>query len=228
MKLLCRFVIGCCSLLVVQARAQQAVLSGNEKAWPQITVHIPAGYDTLSQGTAYGDFDGDGRADVVLALRNTVAEQKDWAYDKGPARLLLVLKNTGNGYSVWVQSKTALLCKTCGGAQGDPFASLAADSGVIRVLHMGGSNWRFEKTDIFQYRKGAFYRIGATRALSKGWEDCSEVFPYPAAYDYTDTNLLTGERERVKTSADCEMLLNKKDKIKVLPLQRLERFKIEN
>lgn len=183
---------------------------------------IPKGYYQLPKGRATGDLNGDGRPDVVLAL-GPVAEkaQND---DELPPRLLLVLWRTAaGGYQLACTARQAIRCRDCGGVYGDPFAGLDIAKGVLTIYHYGGSSWRWSLTDKFRYQQGGLYQIGDTYAAT---HIIAEPCPHLAGEHrpgdvFHDTNLLTGQYERVEVSEECKMLENRRGKQPVRPLRKL-------
>lgn len=207
-------------------RAQSIPTSG-----PTVAGFIPAGYHELPQGRATGDLNADGRPDVVLALA------PDASTEAGPApatndnvpfpRLLLVLWRTATGYEQAAVSRRALLCQSCGGALGDPFASLAIAKGVLRIQQRGGSREAWSLTAKFRYQQGEFYQIGDTYDVADRLGQPCPKLPghYRTGDEHRDMNLVTGSFERVRVAADCQFAENKRGRQPVKPLVRLLDYK---
>lgn len=190
------------------------------KSGPSLKAFIPAGCDTL--GTAIGDLNKDGMPDLAVAI-----------YDKAEAdsmdnpRLLLVLFKTAEGYMLAGRSEQILLCKGCGGMFGDPFAGIEIKKGVLGVDHYGGSAWRWSNTLSFRYQNNGFYLIGKRDYSYWDVNHCDKYNEF-AGTDIEETNFVTGDHFVKKISENCKMLANKKNKIKIKPLAKLENYKNDN
>jgi hypothetical protein len=191
------------------------------------TDFIPKGFDTLQYGFVKGDLNKDGREDVAMALFNKEAEEKHGEYDGGPARLLLILFNNGNGYSLTERSSNAILCYNCGGAFGDPFAGVWIKNNVLTIDHYGGASWRWAYNHKFRYQSGTFQMIGKTYHNYWSVMTCEKLEDeFPGTYE--DINLVTGQREFKQINEDCQLLADKKDKVAVKPLIKLKDFNINS
>ena len=106
---------------------------------------IPSNFSILD--TARGDLNKDGKADMVLILRNTF-ERMD--YDT--TRPLLLLEGNGRGqYKLLARNDSVVLCLGCGGIFGDPYAGITIKNGYFSIEHYGGSNWRWTRVITFKY-----------------------------------------------------------------------------
>lgn len=218
--------------------AQDAALAKIPKTGKTIEAFIPEGYDTVA--TATGDLNKDKLTDHVLVLKN-----KDEDRDEPPpaanvnnegaidsvldneTRLLVILFKNASGYTLAGTSKSAILCKHCGGVFGDPFESLVIDKGVLSIHHYGGSAWRWSYTHKFRWQQNDFFLIGQTSHSFWNISFCEKLEDF-AATDYKDENLVTGAYEHKKiTEEDCKLLVNKKGKQKIKPLKKLSAFSIE-
>jgi hypothetical protein len=216
-------------LFITDIVSAQDILSRIPKSGTTITAFIPGGYDTL--GTVAGDLNKDGLSDAVLALASAKEESFDPAkddIDSMPPRLLLILFNTGKGYTLAGKSAGALLCKECGGVFGDPFSELVIDKNILIIIHYGGSSWRWGSHYKFRYQQNDFYLIGRTNYSYWNVEMCEKLDDF-AGTDYKDENLVTGSYEERKISQEgCRLLVNKKGKQAIKPLIKLNDFNIEN
>ena len=89
---------------------------------------IPHGYDTLQEGVARGDLNKDGINDLAMVVYPKWEDDSDWLQkdtDSLPKRVLLILFGTATGYVKVAESEKAILCKSCGGIFGDPFAAIS-------------------------------------------------------------------------------------------------------
>ncbi len=187
---------------------------------------IPKGYDTISfgQGIAIGDLNKDGFDDIVLVLKDVEAEKK---LDGGGIRPLVILFKEKDYYRLMSIAIDVVMCKDCGGALGDPFVGAFIKNNVLTVSHYGGTAWRWSIDTKFRYQNGDFYLIGKTKNSFWIMADCDENADIEdGARSYEDINYVTGDRARRKTSENCKVLLDKKDKIKIKPLIKMVDFKI--
>lgn len=228
-------------LMSVSLTAQQTVLSKIPKTGNTIDAFIPEGYDIIS--TATGDLNKDKVDDYVLVLKSKLENQYEnpevdtmikveenaaALVAELSARLLLVLFKNASGYSLAAKSGSAILCKECGGIFGDPFESVMIERGVLSIHHYGGSAWRWSYTHKFRWQQNDFYLIGRTSYSFWNVSHCEKLDDF-AGTDYKDENLITGDYEHKKISDEgCKLLVNKKGKQKVKPLQKLSAFNIEN
>lgn len=110
-----------------------------------ITSFIPAGCSILD--SASGDFNKDGLKDYVLILK--VDEEEEHADTTRP---LLLLMGTGKDqYRLIGRNDSVVLCKSCGGVFGDPYAGIVIKNNFFSVEHYGGSNWRWTRIITFRY-----------------------------------------------------------------------------
>jgi hypothetical protein len=189
---------------------------------------IPAGYDTLQ--AVKGDLNKDGIDDLAMVVYPKWEDDSDWLekdVDSLPKRLLIILFGTSNGYVKVAESEKAILCKSCGGIFGDPFAGIAINKNVLQIDHYGGSNWRWAYTHKFRYQDSGFFLIGQTTNSYWSVKHCDKLKEM-AGTDYEDINFITGQYERKRISEDCKLLENKKGKDKGAPLMPLSKFEIDN
>ncbi len=204
----------------VVAQAQVVPTSGRTPA-----SFIPFGYQLLGDRRATGDLNGDKRADVVLAL-TSIEEERTRHPERGlPPRLLLVLWRTASGYQLAVVARQLLLHNHSGINGDDPVSSLTIQRGVLFVNYDVGGNCGYSTTAKFRYQQKQFYLIGQRKIVcSHRPPDCDKL-PYPAGYQYRDTNYLTGDYEVIETSDECRLLQHKRGRQPVRPLQMLADYK---
>lgn len=107
--------------------------------------HIPEGFSLLDTATA--DFTQDGISDMLLIARNKLDEDHP-----DTARALLILEGLpGGGYKLFSRNDSVVLCKSCGGIFGDPYAGITVKKQYFSIEHYGGSNWRWTRVITFRY-----------------------------------------------------------------------------
>ena len=102
---------------------------------------VPSGYKIMKQET--GDLNKDGIPDAVLVLIDKKEEKEKIDAEDVPRLLVITFGVQGGGYALSAVSEDAILCKTCGGVFGDPFADLKIVRGTIVIDHYGGSSDRW-------------------------------------------------------------------------------------
>ncbi|WP_276500390.1 hypothetical protein [Terrimonas pollutisoli] len=110
-----------------------------------ITSFIPAGYAILD--SASGDLNKDRLKDYVLILK--VDEEEEHADTTRP--LLLLMGTVRDQYQLLARNDSVVLCKSCGGVFGDPYAGITIKNNFFSVEHYGGSNWRWTRIITFRY-----------------------------------------------------------------------------
>lgn len=112
---------------------------------------IAPGTRLLAQAQA--DLNGDGRPDYVFILEKQKAKDDDPDIETGQRPLFVALRGTDGRLTVVKRNDKVVLCSTCGGVFGDPFASLDVDGKTFTVSHYGGSNWRWSNSYKFGYSR---------------------------------------------------------------------------
>lgn len=215
---LCIVVIICSLTFTAMGQAGvSALLPDSAKT---IESFIPKGWILLD--SANGDYDKDNIKDIALVIVDSVLEKEGEVY-----RSVVVLKGTRYGYSRTAAGDSVILCRGCGGIFGDPFDDIIFNGTVLTITHYGGSAWRWEYTDKFQFRKGKWVLIGETSNSYWNVKHCDKLDDF-AGTNYKDTNFITGQFEEKQISENCKLLKNKKGKQKVEPLIALEKFTVVN
>lgn len=176
---------------------------------------VPAGWRLLEK--AEGDLDRDKRADAVLVLHRS-DEVAYPAPEVEIPRLLVILLATADGYRRAAYSAKAVLCKSCGGVFGDPFAGLKIERGTFVIAHYGGSRDRWGYSHRFRLQQGDWFLIGRTT------ENHDTLTP---RREEVDENLLTGDV--IETSrSEKGVEKRKKYRKQPAPLIRLSEFRIRS
>ena len=227
-------------LFVLVGYSQKNVLASIPKNGKSFESFVPKGYEVL--GNAKGDLNKDSLEDVVMVLKSVKENDDDSISDALPPRILVILLRTNNGYALSATSNTTVLCRTCGGAFGDPFENIQIEKQVITISHYAGSNWRWALTYKFRYQKDNWYLIGKTNysyfdgamcddqgskdgfvSTSVKAEALKDEF---VSTNYKDENLVTGDIYIKKISDDCKKT-EKRYKVKPKPLISLQVFNAE-
>jgi hypothetical protein len=208
--------------------AQKQVLLQIPENGATITSFIPKGYDTLSVVT--GDLNKDKTDDVAMVLFHK-RENADGAanvdMDSLPPRLLILLFKDGSQYKLAGKSASAIMCKPCGGAFGDPFQVISIKRGILVINHYGGSNWRWSYNHKFRFQNNDWFLIGQTSFSYWCVEMCDKLNDF-AGLKYEDINFITGQYKKKEISEDCKLLVSKNGKKTIAPLEQLSDFIIDN
>jgi len=65
--------------------------------------------------------------------------------------LLILLGNEKRFYNLSGRNDSVVLCKSCGGVFGDPYAGMTVKNNFFSIEHYGGSNWRWTRIITFRY-----------------------------------------------------------------------------
>lgn len=179
---------------------------------PDVKAFVPAGFLIMEQ--AKGDLNKDGIPDVVLVLKNKAEDRKNMDTEEIHRLLAIIFGVQGGGYTLSASSKEAILCKTCGGVYGDPFASVKIVRGTVVIDHYGGSRQRWGFTHRWRFQEGGWFLIGLTSRTEDTGNGASEV---------TDTNLVTGDRTVEKKPPSGKTRATR-SKVPVKPLKALSDF----
>lgn len=98
-----------------------------------------------------GDLDSDGDTDVLVVVGTTA----DAAVNDESRALLIFLRNASGRLEMAATSPRAILCRTCGGAMGDPLQGIDAFRGGFVLRFEGGSRELWQRHYRFIYSKDA-------------------------------------------------------------------------
>src|SRR5262249_43722005 len=73
--------------------------------------------------------------------------------EEGQRPLLILVRQPGGTLALRKKNERIVLCSTCGGVWGDPFAGLTAKRNSFTVEHYGGSASRWGMEDEFAYSR---------------------------------------------------------------------------
>src|SRR4249920_3850882 len=117
-------------------------LSGQSKG---LASFIPADFSILD--SASGDINKDGKKDLLVILKNNLEETNG----DTTRPLLILLGNEKGFYNLSGRNDRVVLCKSCGGVFGDPYAGITVKNNFFSIEHYGGSNWRWTRIITFRY-----------------------------------------------------------------------------
>ena len=177
-----------------------------------VSAFVPSGYKIMKQ--VKGDLNKDGIPDVVLVLKNKKEDKEGVDAEEIPRLLVIIFGVKTGGYTLSASSKEAILCRTCGGVFGDPFADLKIVRGTIVIEHYGGSSDRWGYTHRWRFQDGDWFLIGVTSHAENN---------LAGNYEVTDTNLITADRvvEKMPVSGKATVT---RSKVPIEPLQKLSSF----
>ncbi|MCP3775557.1 WD40 repeat domain-containing protein [Paenibacillus sp. MZ04-78.2] len=179
---------------------------------------IPAGKELSllrngKKAVARGDLNKDGIDDLAIIVedpKETMAERD----------LLLYFGNATGAYEQSIYAKKAILCKDCGGVNGDPLDDFSANNSTVLIGFHGGSNERWYSKYRFQYRDRDWFLIGYTG----GSYHTTDVY----RGEEEDINLLTGDfilKKSDKNDPGGKLIQTEKGKRPKRKLVKLSEFK---
>ena len=117
----------------------------------EVTPFVESGTKAIALEKA--DLNGDGRVDFILVLEkeSPAKDQDEFPVDQRP--LLILLRGADGKLTLAKRNDQIIMCSLCGGAFGDPFASVIAKRNSFSVEHYGGSAWRWQYSYQFNYSR---------------------------------------------------------------------------
>ena len=109
--------------------------------------------DTKLLAFVSADLNGDDKADYVFILEKQKKNPKDEDIEQGQRPLHIAIRQADGKLKLVKTNEKIVLCSTCGGVFGDPFAELTADKKSFTVSHYGGSAWRWANAYQFNYSR---------------------------------------------------------------------------
>ena len=126
----------------VKLNAQEKVLPAEAKPF------VVKGYEMMDYIT--GDLNGDKRPDAILILKQL---GEDTVSSMEGNRPFIILIRQANGILKQVKrNDSAMLCRQCGGAFGDPYDHMTISKNGFTIDFYGGSSWRWGYTYRFNYK----------------------------------------------------------------------------
>lgn len=99
------------------------------------------------------DLNGDDKADYVFILEKQKKNPKDEDMEQGQRPMHIAIRQADGKLKLAKTNEKIVLCSTCGGVFGDPFAELTAGKKSFTVSHYGGSAWRWANAYQFNYSR---------------------------------------------------------------------------
>jgi hypothetical protein len=96
--------------------------------------------------SCFGYLNNDTIQDAAILLQDTTVGFGDPAQ-----RPLIVMLGGKNLYISSLRNDSVVLKEDEGGVYGDPFAGISIDSGLLNIVHYGGSAWRWSRETVFQF-----------------------------------------------------------------------------
>ncbi len=109
------------------------------------------GYEMLDYIT--GDLNADKRSDAILILK--VAGEDTVLFDEIKRPLLLLLRQPNGRLKLAKRNDDMVLCRSCGGVFGDPYAGTSIKKTTFIINFYGGSSWRWGYEYTFSYNAAA-------------------------------------------------------------------------
>lgn len=174
-----------------------------------------------------GDFNQDGRTDYAIILVHDL-ELIPKTDTSDCNRPLLILHGTRDGFSLSDYCQEAVLCKQCGGAFGDPYASMTFEKNVLTINHYGGSAWKWTSTYRFRFQQQRWFLIGVTDDSFWSLGECENGIG-DAGRNLNDANLITGKIHIIRTKdTNCKPYKDVWVKVKPKPLIPLASFNVDH
>jgi hypothetical protein len=170
--------------------------------------------------TVQGDYNKDGKVDVVLVTEDVKKPEDD--------RTIIILENKGDSYKQVAKTNKVIMCASCGGAFGDPFASISLKGNILTINHYGGSAWRWANTYTFRFQKNEWQLIGLSESgyHSIGCEGCEDVGL--CSMTLREINLST-KKMHIQSSKEgtCKIVEDKWTKLATVPKVTIQNFNYE-
>lgn len=115
----------------------------------EVRPFVPVASDPIALEAA--DLDGNGQRDYVLVTEARASQRE--GESAGTRTLWILVRSRHGRLSTAKSNAQAIYAADMGGMLGDPFVSVSASAGSIRIEHYGGSAWRWSTTTRFNYSK---------------------------------------------------------------------------
>jgi hypothetical protein len=175
MKTKIMFVV-CCLGIAVQCLAETTVIP------PELRAFLSGNVTAL--GFSSADLDGNGSNDYVLVVQRTDKEGANRVGD--PMRTIVIISRSADGKLFEVaRNDHAVMCKSCGGVWGDPFAGVESKNKEFRINHFGGSREKWSTDFVFGYsRRDMAWQLIRVEQGNNGTE--TKTYTSPADFGKID------------------------------------------
>ena len=146
-KLICVLLALCAASFPAAAQQEESGV----KIPRDVAPFIEKGTKAIALETA--DLNGDGRNDFVLVLERSKTKSDKYDFPLNQRPLLILVRQRDKTLKLAGRNEKAVLCSTCGGVFGDPFAGIEAGRNTFTVNLYGGSNWRWTDSYTFNYSR---------------------------------------------------------------------------
>lgn len=207
------------SLLLLNTSFAQNIIEEDQAVLTKtFNEFISAGHTVVD--TATSDFNNDGLRDIAIVTTNK--------NDPDENRSLVILAKTNSGYKSYATNRAAVLCFTCGGAFGDPFAGITFKKNILTINHYGGSAWRWTSDFTFRFQNNHWELIGISQDSYINTEDCDGKGVGNAGRNLQEVNLSTRKLHIIETKGSgCKPKKDKWFLLKSTPKILLDDFDVD-
>lgn len=129
-----------------------------------------AGAATAYEDFFWGDLNGDGRDDLMMTCQNN-----NWQDGEEDCSRKVFVMMAGKDGAYEPHCTLGTRGPDAGGVYGDPYDGIYCVDGMLVVKSYGGSNFRWEETDIYRYAK---------EGMEKLWELSLNNYVFTSGYDW--------------------------------------------
>jgi hypothetical protein len=201
------------------ANAQMLAADVEQQCEIKFAKFIQKGNDIVD--TVQGDYNVDGKVDIVLITEDKKKPEVN--------RTLIILENTGDNYKLVAKTNKAIMCASCGGVFGDPFADISLKRNILTIDHYGGSSWRWAHTYTFRFQKDEWQLIGISVSSfhNIGCEDCDDVSM--CSMTLSEINFSTKKMHVQSTKeGTCKIIKDVWSRLSTVPKVTVQNFDCEN
>ncbi|MBK6820925.1 MAG: hypothetical protein IPG85_15570 [Bacteroidetes bacterium] len=194
------------------------------KTGKTIQSFVPKGWEI--KDSARSDFNNDQQIDVVLILSNLIEQdENNFTYECN--RPIVILQKTNTGYILAAHTNEGVLCKSCGGIFGDPYAGISFNKNVLNIEHYAGSAWRWIKNFTFRFQQNQWQLIGCSDASYWSLGECEGNIG-DSGYQLQEANFSTSKAHIVKTKDTfCKPYKDVWIAFKKKPFVNIEQFDVD-
>lgn len=97
------------------------------------------------------DLNKDGRLDRLLVLQKNASQEDEEADDH--RELQILIQGADGKLTLAKRGPHVILCQKCGGVMGDPFQDIEVKGATFKIMHYGGSRYRWSYETTFGYSR---------------------------------------------------------------------------